>query len=238
MSSVKKQTATIAQRLVNAQEEERKRIARDVHDDLGNRITLLAFSVRRIMDQQPSGSPVLGELHEVLIKIMDFANALRDLSHELHPPILQYAGIGVALKWLCEEFEAKSDIQISVVVPTKVHEIPSDISLCLFRVAQECLQNIVKHSSARSAKVSLECSSGSVRLKVSDSGIGFTKSHANRNVGLGIQSMKERVHYLEGRFEIVNGPNLGTEVRVIIPVSATRKACAPHAFYSQMITPS
>jgi signal transduction histidine kinase len=238
MSSVKKQTATIAQRLVNAQEEERKRIARDVHDDLGNRIALLAFSVRRIMDQQTPGTPVLTELREVLIKIMDLANALRDLSHDLHPPILQYAGIGVALKWLCEEFEARSDIHVTVGVPAAVSDIPEDVSLCLFRVAQECLQNIAKHSGARSARVSLECSPGFARLKVSDTGIGFTKSHANRNRGLGILSMKERVHHLAGRLEIGNGPDLGTEVQVIIPLSASRKTCAAHAFYSQTTTPS
>jgi signal transduction histidine kinase len=215
-----KRLQKFARCLINAQEEERERIAREIHDDLGNRIALLSFSVRRIMNHRSRHSgPRIDALNQIIDNITDLSNALRNLSHCLHPPLLKHAGICAALKALCEEFEKTQGIQIDVVVPAELPSLPDEVGLCIFRVSQECLHNIAKHAEAPSVSVVLERTPREVRLKVSDTGRGFVPSETNPNAGLGLISMKERVLCIRGHLDIRSGPGAGTEIRVTIPLS-------------------
>ena len=209
-----------ARRLVNAQEEERERIAKDMHDDLGNRIALLSFSVQGLINRRnkEKNSP-LEELADVLHKITDLSFALRQLSHCLHPHLLRNFGIGVALKVLCDEFAKTTGIRIETIIPENVPHLPEESGLCMFRVTQECLHNIAKHSAAAAATLILERTSTNLRLTVSDNGRGFLQSVAWNKAGLGLTSMKERVLSLRGQLEIRSAPGAGTEVRVTIPAA-------------------
>ncbi|HYR84199.1 MAG TPA: sensor histidine kinase [Terriglobia bacterium] len=209
----------VGRRLIHAQEEERQRISREIHDDLGNRIALMAFSVRDIMKQRSkrSGSTT-HQLSEVIDNLTDLSNALRNLSHCLHPPLLRYLGIGAALKTLCEEFKKTRGIRIDVVVPAEFKRLPFDLELCIFRISQECLQNIAKHSGADSARIVLQRTLTHVELTVSDTGRGFIQSDAIQKGGLGLLSMKERVLCIGGRLEVSSSPGVGTVVHVGIPL--------------------
>ena len=210
----------VGRRLINAQEEERQRISRELHDDMGNRIALLAFSVRDIMKQRSKNSgSSMHQLNQVISNLTDLSNALRNLSHCLHPPLLQYLGIGAALKMLCEEFGKTRGIRVDVVVPPEFKRLPYDVELCIFRISQECLQNIAKHSGADSARVVLERTPGHVQLTVSDTGKGFIQSDAIQKGGLGLVSMKERVQCIGGRLEVNSSAGAGTKVRAGIPLT-------------------
>ncbi len=209
----------VGRRLINAQEEERRRISRELHDDMGNRIALLAFSVRDIMKQRSKNSgSSMHRFNQVISNLTDLSNALRNLSHCLHPPLLGYLGIGAALKMLCEEFGKTRGIRVDVVVPPEFKRLPYDVELCIFRISQECLQNIAKHSGADSACVVLERTAGHVQLTVSDTGKGFIQSDAIQKGGLGLVSMKERVQCIGGRLEVDSSAGAGTKVRVGIPL--------------------
>jgi len=212
-----------ARRLIHAQEEERERIAREIHDDLGNRIALMSFSVRQIANRRSRRSlPPTHELNQIIDNITDLSNALRNLSHCLHPPLLKHAGVCVALKALCEEFEKAHGIQMDVVLPPQLPNLPEEVGLCIFRVSQECLSNIAKHADAANVSVVLERTPRALRLKVADSGRGFTPSDSRTKSGLGLLSMRERVLCIKGRMDIQSAPGAGTEVSVTIPLARKR----------------
>jgi signal transduction histidine kinase len=206
-------------RLINAQEEERQRISREIHDDLGNRIALLALSVRQIMKKRSKNSRSrMQQLNDVVDHLTELSNAMRDLSHYLHPPLLQYVGIRAALKTLATEFGKTRGLRMEVVVPEEFPPVPDEVELCIFRISQECLQNIAKHSGADSVRIVLNTTPSEVELKVSDTGRGFIESEAVQKGGLGLISMRERVLCIGGRLEVNSSPGAGTEVRAVIPL--------------------
>ena len=210
-------------RLINAQEEERERIAREIHDDLGSRIALLSFSVSRLMTQRSRHSvPVVDELKETIDNLTELSEALRNLSHCLHPPLLRHTGICAALKALCEEFSRSHSIEIDAVIPEEVAPFSDEAALCIFRVAQESLHNVAKHAGPTRVTVSLERTLREVRLRVADTGRGFVPSGTTRASGLGLINMKERALCVRGHLEVRSAPGAGTEVRVSIPVSARK----------------
>jgi len=194
-------------------------MSREIHDDLGNRIAVLAFSVHQVMKEGTKVShSSMNQLNQVINDLTDLSNALRNLSHGLHPPLLRYVGICAALKRLCVEFEKTRSIRIDVVVPEEFPRLPDEVQLCIFRISQECLQNIARHSGADCARVVLESTPGQVQLIVSDTGRGFIESDAMRKGGLGLVSMKERVLCVGGCLEVKSSLGGGTEVRVGIPL--------------------
>ena len=156
--------------------------------------------------------------------ITDLSNALRNLAHCLHPPLLKHSGICAALKKLCHEFANAQGIHITVVVPSEPLVLPDDVGLCIFRISQECLQNIAKHSGAHDVRVVLERTPRHVRLKVSDTGRGFEESEAVQKGGFGLLSMEERALCIQGRLEVNSAPGIGTEICVTIPLPMT---CSP-----------
>jgi signal transduction histidine kinase len=213
-----KRLQRFARRLIDAQEKERQRISRELHDDLGNRIALMALSVRQIMKQSKHSS--MRELDKILAGITEFSTALRNLSHYLHPPHLQYTGINAALMSLREGFESTHGIQMDVVVPAEPPRLPHDVELCIYRISQECLQNIAKHSHADKVSITLEQEPEHIRLTVSDTGQGFIPSAARRKGGLGLQSMEERALGIGGCLMVKSSPGAGTKISLTVPIQA------------------
>jgi two-component system sensor histidine kinase UhpB len=179
---------------------------------------LLSFSVHYLINRRHTQDLQVHELKELLHQITDLSDSLRHLSHCLHPHLLRHFGICAALKVLCEEFAKSSGIQIHVSTPEEFPGLSEDAGLCLFRVSQECLHNIAKHSDADSATVVLERTSGEIRLNVTDTGRGFAQSAAWEKGGLGLTSMRERVLCVGGQLQVQSAPGDGTQVRVTIPV--------------------
>jgi two-component system NarL family sensor kinase len=203
---------------IKAQEEERQRISREIHDDVGNRLALMALSIRQIFRQSSDNSNSLTkEQQSILDQITELSTALRDLSHGLHPPLLRHVGIKGALKSLREQFEKMHGIRTDLTVAAELPRLSDEVALCLFRIAQESLQNVAKHSGAGSATIVLDRTPRHIRLTVSDTGRGFIRSEAIRKGGLGLLSMEARALCIGGRLTVDSSPGAGTEIRLTIP---------------------
>jgi len=211
--------ASVSRRLIEAQEQERARIARELHDDIVQRLALIAVELKKLQ-QELSNPPKIrsriGELHNQTSAI---ATDIQTLSHELHSTNLEYLGIEAAMRGFCKEFGKQHKAEIDF----KSHDLPSslspDISLCLFRVLQEALQNSAKHSGARHIEVRLWGTSDEFHLMVKDSGIGFDNEAAKRRGGLGLISMEERLKLVKGTFSVESEPEGGTTIRARVPLS-------------------
>jgi signal transduction histidine kinase len=214
-----KRLRQFARRLIHAQEEERQRISREIHDDLGHRIALLSFSVRQVIKQHPKGfGASIAELNKILDGFNDFSAALRNLSHFLYPPPLQYLGIRAALKSLADEFEKTYGIRVDLVVPPEAPRLAPEVELCVFRIMQESLQNIAKHSGSARVRIVLENTPDEMRLTVSDEGRGFNRLEVAKKGGIGLLSMEERALSIGARLTVNSAPAAGTEIELSVPL--------------------
>jgi PAS domain S-box-containing protein len=207
----------LSARLIDAREDERKRLARELHDDVNQQIAAVSIAVgnlkRHIPAEQVEARSQSGRIHQKLIKL---AESIRRMSHELHPAILEYYGLTAALRSCCDEFGALTHMRVSFTTQGSFDGIPSSTALCVYRITQEALQNIAKHAHADMAEVVLSHSGGVLGLTVSDTGIGMDPAAAP--TGLGLISIKERARLLGGQVEITSRLNQGTSVMVTIPV--------------------
>jgi signal transduction histidine kinase len=207
----------LAGRLLAAQEDERKHIARELHDDLNQQVAALAMGISRLKRQFPEiDSAVREQLAKLREKTELLSERIRQMSRELHSSILQHVGLPAALNSYCAEFSERESIAVALDIQNGLKALPPDTALCLYRVAQESLRNVAKHSGARNAVVSLARVNGAVELRVADSGAGFDPGQAREFRGLGLISMEERVKLLGGSFELTTQPGVGTEVRAKI----------------------
>lgn len=199
--------------LVHAQEQERYRIARELHDNILQRLTLVSLH----LDELRAASLVFAEtpLNNLYDQISGISKTIRDLSHDLHPFMLEYLGFPHALKKLCRDVGAQSGITIEFSERNLASFLSSDVSRCLFRVAQEALQNIVQHSLARTAAMELKLADRAAVLRVSDDGVGLDPL---RPEGIGLTSIREEVLALDGTVAITSAPSKGTVIEVSIPV--------------------
>ncbi len=204
----------MSDRLIHAQEEERRRVARELHDGVGNQIAALTIALATLNRESPSPKT------QLLTKMLrDLAQGVRDISHQLHPVMLEFAGLAPALREMCREYGKLSGMSIAVTAGDDLGEIPSGTALCAYRVTQEALQNIAKHSGAKRASVSLTRSGGNLVLQVSDCGKGFDPEVASRSGGLGLVSIRERVRLAGGVIKIESAPGRGAVVKICVPVS-------------------
>lgn len=217
----------VSGRLIQAQEEERVRIARELHDDIGQRISLLAVELKRLKD---SSELSRDQLHQDIEYLAQFAEAtatsVQVLSRTLHSSKLEILGISVAMKSLCAEFARQNRTAIDFVSDVS-YFLPPSISLCLYRVLQEGLHNAVKYSGAQRISVRLHGERGAVELTIKDSGAGFDLSSVAAGSGLGLISMQERVHLVNGTIVIESAPSRGTKIYARIPLEeSTAARCA------------
>lgn len=208
-------------KLVDAQELERHRIARELHDGIVQQLTLVGLSVDQLRPGFTASDRL--SLDKLYDQISDVSNATRDLSHELHPFTLEYLGLVGALKKLCRDIGSKSTLAISFSEKDVPSHLPSDVSHCLFRVAQEALQNIVKHGRARAASMELAVRGGHVLLRIVDDGVGITPEQ-HHSGGMGLVSMRERACVVGGTCKVMPGPLKGTIVEVSVPLNEEPQA--------------
>ena len=213
------QVRDLAGQLITAQEAERARIARELHDDIGQRIAAFAIAISSLK-RQPGVEATDGlreELSSLQTRTLDLSESVRHLSHDLHPATLQHAGIASVLRSHCEEFAKQHGSQVVVNADLEPDAIDASVALCLFRVTQEALQNIARHSDARHVEVNLTRSAANVELSIADDGSGFNPERANDGGGgLGLQSIRERVRMAHGRLVIDSAPGRGTTVWVSV----------------------
>jgi PAS domain S-box-containing protein len=211
-------------RLINAQEEERTRIARELHDDFSQRLALQGIGLSRLWKKLPESEvEERANVLELLKRTEEISSDLHSLSHQLHSSKLEHVGLAPALMGLCDELSSKYKIQLEFTRPERSVEIPKNVALCLFRIAQEALANVVKHSGATQAQVELSCEKNEIRLRIVDAGTGFDPAIRNRSAGLGLVSMRERLRLLGGRLTVESAPMLGTEILAEIPLPVAVK---------------
>ena len=214
-----REAAILAGRLIAAQESERRRIARELHDNLGQKLALLSIEIGSLAAHTgvvPALADAIASLSE---RARDIVSDVHCLSHNLHPPRLELLGLSQAIAGLCHDVSSRFSIRIEFRQGVGSPCVSADAALCLFRVTQEALQNVVKHSGARAAIVHLTQARQNIRLHVADDGKGFAGS-SNVGVGLDLLSMRERVRTAGGWIVIRSVPGQGTRVAVTLPSQA------------------
>jgi|GEM_PF-3319276 len=212
-------------RLISAQEEERRHLARELHDDLTQRLAVLSIDAEK-MEQQVLESPgpikeKLGEMKNQLIKI---AGDINSLARQLHPSILDDLGLVRAIESECAAFLKREGIPVDFSHENIADILEKDVSLTLYRIVQEGLRNISKHACAEQVSVSLKSFSQEMRLSIQDNGIGFDLGEARVTPGLGLSSLRERVRFINGVFSIQSRPGEGTVITISVPIHSQRIA--------------
>jgi PAS domain S-box-containing protein len=207
----------LSRKLLEAQEQERTRIARELHDDIGQRLAMLTIDLDQVQQVWPDlPSEVLSHILELRQHTRQISAGVQSLSHDLHSSQLEHLGIVAGIKSWCREFGERRRIQIEFEHDVQGNFSP-EIDLCLFRVLQEALHNAAKHSGGKRVKVALTEELGEIRLLIRDFGKGFDLEAANRGRGLGLASMQERVRLVKGMIEIQSKPMEGTTIQVRVP---------------------
>jgi signal transduction histidine kinase len=209
-------------RLLHSQETERRRIARELHDDLNQSLALLSVDLD-LLSQKPleSGNQLGGRIQELSARVKELSSSVHSLSHRLHPSKLEQLGLLAAVRSLCKELTQSHSLPIAFTHHGVPDTLPDDTALCLYRIAQEALANVVKHSGARQARVELIRGAGTVSLRIADDGAGFDPEIVDGNGGLGLVSMRERLRLVGGQITIDSRQSGGTRIAVSVPLCAT-----------------
>ena len=204
--------------LINAEESERTRLARELHDDFSQRIAVLAVDLERLpkkMAENPVGAKK--RLAELLELTTGIGADLHSLSHRLHSSTLDSLGLVDALESLSEEFAVQNEIDVSFVHESVSEQLPPDVALCLFRIVQESLRNVKKHSQALSVAIRITGTQNGLDLSIIDDGVGFSLNDSAKRVGLGLRSMQERVRLVNGELRMHSAGQHGTRIEVHVP---------------------
>jgi len=207
-------------RLTRTQEEERSRIARDLHDDIGQRLALLTIDLEQLkLASEQAGSALARELEALVRTAGEITSDVHNVSRRLHPSQVELLGLAPALNNFCKEFANRNSMRIQFTSACLTCKVPEEASLCLFRVAQEAIRNVHKHSGCPEALVELDEVSGSLRLRISDRGNGFDSTSAEASQGLGLLSMEERLRSMGGELFVHSRPGGGTCIEASIPAT-------------------
>jgi signal transduction histidine kinase len=206
-------------RLIEAQDQERTRIARELHDDIGASLAIVGFDLLNA-GKPVSGSP--GEKHpdmqQLYEKLQEIGSRISRLSSQLQPPMLKYFGLAKAIEIECKEFSEKSQMPVSYSCDNFPAKPDPAVALNVLRVVQEALGNAGKHSRATSVAVKIGATSTELTLGVSDNGVGFKKEQTNFKAGLGLVTMRERMRLVGGEFEIWSHPGQGVKISCRAPL--------------------
>jgi signal transduction histidine kinase len=208
----------MSRKLIESQEQERVRIGRELHDDIGQRLALLAVEIQQLHQDSFTLPEVLSRMGELQKQTTEIATDVQSLSHELHTSKLEYLGLAVAMRSFCREFGEHHKVEIDFQSHDLASPVPPDISLCLYRVLQEALHNSAKHSGGGHLEVQLWGTSDQIYLTVRDSGLGFDREAAKESRGLGLISMQERVKLVNGTLSIESQPKRGTTICARVPL--------------------
>jgi PAS domain S-box-containing protein len=215
----------LSRTVIEAEERERNRIARDLHEDIGQRLSLLAIGIEELKNDLSNPTvQLLDRIDSVWKQTLEVSNDVKASAHELYSPRLEYLGIAAVLRSFCGEFGERKRVEIdfrNYPLPTVV---PPDVSICLFRVLQEALHNGLKHSGVQEFQVQLWGASDEIHLTVSDSGAGFDREAARKGRGLGLIRIEQRLSLLKGTFSIDSQPERGTTIHARVPLSSGSNA--------------
>lgn len=216
----REQLRALAAHVESVREQERVRIAREIHDELGQSLTCMGMDLA-FLDKQidPDNKEASARVAALVELVKDTIRCVRRISSELRPSILDDLGLGAAIEWLANDIQARTQIACSVEVPEDL-SLPFELATPLFRVCQEALTNVTRHSGARHVTIRLSCSDGQILLLVKDDGRGITDEEIKRHGSLGLLGMKERVSILGGTLDVEGRPDQGTVVSIRIPVAA------------------
>lgn len=216
-----KELQTLTGRLILNQEEERRRVARELHDDLTQRLAVLAIAAGRMEAAVQDGlDSIRGPLMDIRDKTIQIAADVQNISRRLHPSILDDLGLSKAVEAECRQFAAREGVEMSASVQTIPKELPKDIALSIYRIVQEGLNNIAKHACAGCVNVSLSTRESGLQLTVQDDGIGFNEAAVRGQAGLGLSSIRERVRLVHGTYRIHSEPEKGTAIEVTVPLNS------------------
>jgi signal transduction histidine kinase len=213
------QVRSLLGRLIDVQEGERRRISRELHDDLSQKIATLSVAISRLKRRLPlTHGELIAELDDLRQNTNSLTNEVRRLSHQLHPAVLEHLGLVTALESYIGSFRDEEQIDVRLTAELGEERVPFQTSICIYRVAVEALRNVSRHSGAASASISLKRNNGSLELRVSDSGKGFDVDAFRRGGGLGLVSIEERLRLLQGSCEIHSSPEKGTTLVARVPL--------------------
>lgn len=218
----------LSHRLLVAQDEERRRVARELHDSAGQTVAALVMQLDRLIPESRRKDPDFAKSVEDCRALADQLNQeIRTTSYLLHPPMLDEIGLSASLSWYANGFAERSGIDIRLDVPANLERFPRDLELVVFRLVQECLTNIHRHSGSRSADIRLAIDNGAVSLEIADRGNGIPPKRLAelqaRSSGVGIRGMRERVRQFRGRMHIASDGS-GTKFSFVIPLAEAQQA--------------
>jgi len=210
---------SLAHRLMLAQEAERTEIARDLHDDVGQQLAALGIGLTLVESQLLDGTAAREELANLRHMAVGLAEKVRHVSHALHPGVLKHAGLSAAIAGHCEAVANQSPFAVQFEARGTFSDTPADVALCLYRAVQQALRNVAMHAGATRAWVSLVREEGRINLTIADNGRGFDVTDARARGGLGLLSIEERVHLLNGSFAIDTRVGGGSRLTISVPVT-------------------
>jgi len=208
----------LASKLLTGQEEERRRVAREMHDDWTQRLAVLSLEVARLEKSVGDPAVVAPLLRTIQEHLAALSEDVHDLSRQLHPAILDDLGLVEALRSECTAFTRREGIAVDYRADAVPRALPPDVALCVYRVAQESLRNLAKHAAVSKCRVTLRAVGGGLELTVRDEGIGFDLAAVRDEAGLGLASMQERVRLVRARLTVTSAPGRGTTVAVCAPL--------------------
>jgi signal transduction histidine kinase len=224
VSRVRKQAeealSSVSDRVIEAEEQERHRIAKDLHEDIGQRLTLLAIETEQLETDAPNPAiDVPSRMGAVRKQTLEILTDVKALAHELYSPRLEYLSIAAVMSSFCKDYGERRRVEIDFRSDGLPSFVPPDVVLCLFRVLQEALHNAVKHSGMRKFDVQLKGTSDEIHLTVSDCGVSFNLGTAKKAGGLGLNRMQERLKLVKGSLSIDSQPKRGTTIRARVPLT-------------------
>lgn len=209
----------LAGQLLTAQEGERRRIARDLHDDINQRLAMLAMDLRRIEKGEAGDlAAIEGLVQSITRRLTSVSDDVRQMAYRFHPSILDDLGLVKAVRRLVDDFSASTKTEAVYVHHDAVSPVPTDLATCVYRIAQEGLNNVARHAQATEVEVELICDEEVITLSIRDNGVGFDSQQASQGLGrLGLLSMKERVRLVRGTLTVSTAPGRGTHLEVCVP---------------------
>jgi signal transduction histidine kinase len=208
----------LSRRLLHVQEEERRSIARELHDGLNQTLAKLGVEVGIALIRTPPSATLLRRLlQRIRIGVEELSNEVRQISHRLHPAVLEHFGLPAALRRYCSEFEEYRNINVAFACEDSFDRLSYQVAVSLYRIVQEALSNAAKHANAREVIVTLSQTNGEIRLSIEDDGCGFDVIKPNQSSGLGLISIEERTRLVGGRLSIDSQIGSGARIEVVVP---------------------
>lgn len=222
--TAEKSYADLASRILRLQDEERRNIARELHDSVGQLLAAISMNMNRLRKESAHLDPATSSLlDDSTVMVNQVSREIRTISHLLHPPLLDVAGLTSALRWYIDGFSERSHIRVDLNLPADLGRLSSDIEIAIFRIVQECLTNVYRHSGSDSCSVTIARQGGHLRLEIRDRGKGIPrtgKTPEHSSSGLGHRGMQERVRQLGGTLDIIS-TDAGTSVTTLLPIASS-----------------